>query len=1273
MLIALLWTTQVVWGAGQKPLIVKQKVSGNELYLTPILKDWCEAFHVRYRAIEETAWHSTTCSIEEMGRDQGDEYFVLKVEKAGTYVIEYRAEELNGVSFGGFAWRQSLTIISWGDVVWTDVHSLLNIHPEAGKPNLSQVKRLSYAYEKDFNNPALSSWDVSNVEEISFRHARAFNQNLGAWKLTKCKKLNLEYCGLDVANYSASLIGWASQEDIAHGVRLDATHRVYNREAVAAREKLIKEKGWTINGDRQLTSEHLFQFQNAKVVLYNNMRYQHLLTDALDLSALTWKVEPEGFVEISTEGKRVEIRRKEHLGSCKISASLPAKDGAHPVLQAVCEVDVVERSNILCMISKDGKELLRKALEERHTYHPGTGFKALPNNTYEIKLVSPDPTDVFKFADIRHYYALSDFPHIISKGNNTWEIKTNDWDIREDRDFSLCFDNSDEREISIDFNFPRVYVPHELNLLSPVARKEKIAPARGVDPSMKISCAVVKGEEFLSVTPDGQLTSKAVGTAQVSVMFEGYPESKKIFDVRVLDQLPITVNGVELVGDKLQMVVGGYVQLATPLNSFGWYLDYDNLPDGILERRKGLLLTDAALHGKKLKLRVLEDAAPADSPYYYRNLTRTLTIEVVKPTQPLTAFEISVNGKMVDEGAIIAIPCGTTTCFTPELTPSGTEERAIEWQYNDPQRTRNRSIGELFTFGKRPGKFRITAKSIAHPTLVRHFWVEVKAKEPTNIVLQNYSSQTLGTELFRTKNEYEYIRVSVTPADAYFDWEYEVLQTGVPVVKVEQDGNKPNLYLQTLEVGTATLVIRTKDKKLEKRLTINVLKDEDSNKLKLTLNNTTGLEVSHFDHNGVIRLLPMGGTSFYIKNPTHRILKVTANHGAQVEEDKDARNLNYYVRIAREDATVTVTEVPSCKVTLKQEGEGRLAIKDYKPKDLDAVAQGAELTVEVDPEYGYTLSSLKVGEQDILATKTFTVRENVEVKAVFKKQEKKQTTFLVTLKRGGEGKLEILGYTTEQLESVSEGTELSVTALPASGYSLTSLTAAGEDILTTKKFIVTGAVEVKAVFTKNGGTNPGGGSEAPSKYTVTLTKEGEGTLAIVGHAGETSLSITKDTELEVTAVPASGYTLASLTAGGVDIKGTKKFIVTGAVEVKAVFTKNGGTNPGGGNGGNPGGGNNGGGQTPSGNNPPKDTAVEEVALATLTVAPTPFHAQLRINNPSGVTAAYELVTLTGTVVRSGAVDGQEVWVDTETLPAGIYFVRLEASNSAKRTLKVIKY
>ena len=218
-------------------------------------------------------------------------------------------------------------------------------------------------------------------------------------------------------------------------------------------------------------------------------------------------------------------------------------------------------------------------------------------------------------------------------------------------------------------------------------------------------------------------------------------------------------------------------------------------------------------------------------------------------------------------------------------------------------------------------------------------------------------------------------------------------------------------------------------------------------------------------------------------------------------------------------------------VTFTKVGEGALLISGAS--DFNAVTYGTELTIEAIPAEGYELAALTANGTDILATKKFTVTANIEVKATFTKK-----TFAVTLTKEGEGTLTATG--AEDLNAVPLGTELTIEATPADGYELKALTANGTDILATKKFTVTANIEVKATFTKK-------------TFAVTLTKEGEGTLTATG--AEDLNAVPLGTELTIEATPAAGYELTALTANGTDILATKKFVVTAATEVKAIFTK----------------------------------------------------------------------------------------------------------------------
>ena len=218
-------------------------------------------------------------------------------------------------------------------------------------------------------------------------------------------------------------------------------------------------------------------------------------------------------------------------------------------------------------------------------------------------------------------------------------------------------------------------------------------------------------------------------------------------------------------------------------------------------------------------------------------------------------------------------------------------------------------------------------------------------------------------------------------------------------------------------------------------------------------------------------------------------------------------------------------------VTFTQEGEGKLTATGAN--NLNAVPYGTKLTVEAAPAEGYELTALTANGTDILATKKIVVKDNLTVKATFTKK-----TFAVTFTKEGEGKLTATG--ADNLNAVPYGTKLTVEAAPAEGYELTTLTANGKDILSSKQFTVKEATEVKATFTKK-------------TFAVTFTKEGEGKLTATG--ADNLNAVPYGTKLTVETAPAEGYELTALTANGEDILSSKKFTVKEDTEVKATFTK----------------------------------------------------------------------------------------------------------------------
>ena len=236
--------------------------------------------------------------------------------------------------------------------------------------------------------------------------------------------------------------------------------------------------------------------------------------------------------------------------------------------------------------------------------------------------------------------------------------------------------------------------------------------------------------------------------------------------------------------------------------------------------------------------------------------------------------------------------------------------------------------------------------------------------------------------------------------------------------------------------------------------------------------------------------------------------------------------------VVTSDLTIKATFTKKAfAVSLTKEGEGTITATGAS--NLNSVAYGTELTINATPAEGYELTALTANGTDILATKKIVVKGATEVKATFAKK-----SFAVSLTKEGEGTITATG--ADDLNAVAYGTELTIVATPAEGYELTALTANGTDILATKKIVVTDNVTVKATFAKK-------------TFAVKLTKEGEGTLVATG--ADDLNAVPYGTELTIATTPSEGYELTALTANGTDILATKKFVVKGATEVKATFSK----------------------------------------------------------------------------------------------------------------------
>ena len=357
------------------------------------------------------------------------------------------------------------------------------------------------------------------------------------------------------------------------------------------------------------------------------------------------------------------------------------------------------------------------------------------------------------------------------------------------------------------------------------------------------------------------------------------------------------------------------------------------------------------------------------------------------------------------------------------------------------------------------------------------------------------------------------------------------IQSGKPIA-LSSLSNLSLTYQAKKLVGNKVDVTVSNDapKKLSKELVWNILADktywvksEQEGEGEVTITGADDLDAVKPDTKLAVTAKPADGWE---------LVALTANEEDILEDKSFVVTENTTVR-----ATFKELAPKTYAVTLTKEGDGKVAITGAD--NLDAVVTGSKLTVTAIPANGWEISSITANGKDITAEKSFVVTSNTTVKVVFKKQPPK--TYKVTLTKVGDGTVAISG--ADNLDAVVTGSKLTVTTTPADGWEVKIITANGKDITTDKSFVVTSNTTVKVVFKRL----------PPKTYAVTLTKEGEGKVAI---SGSNNLgAVVTGSKLTVTATPADGWEVKSITANGKDITTEKSFVVTSNTTVKVVFKR----------------------------------------------------------------------------------------------------------------------
>ena len=342
---------------------------------------------------------------------------------------------------------------------------------------------------------------------------------------------------------------------------------------------------------------------------------------------------------------------------------------------------------------------------------------------------------------------------------------------------------------------------------------------------------------------------------------------------------------------------------------------------------------------------------------------------------------------------------------------------------------------------------------------------------------------------------------------------------------------------------------------------------------------------------------------------------------------------------------------------LTQEGKGEVRVMSemHVVAPNESIEKGKKITVLVTPADGWealpqniTVSPATQERSEWLPTGDFTVN------VTFTKKENptpEETYLFLGSNVTGQGmvKVQCNGKEVQPQGTIKRGEKITVVVVPSDGWEAfpANLHVTASEKITDYEWLPKGAFAVAMLFVK----------KVPKMYDVTLAEVQNGYITVSkSKASENDvvkLTVTPDADYHLK----EGSLLVYKTGDrGVVIPVNDRQFTMPAhpVTVMAVFEKNQGSEP------------------HKGRDSKNPNAVEDAALASLSVAPNPFTTQLRLVNPEGIVGRYEVVNLMGAVLRAGATDTSETIINTEALPTGLYILRLTTTDGATKALRVVK-
>ncbi|WP_101908279.1 InlB B-repeat-containing protein [Marasmitruncus massiliensis] len=276
-----------------------------------------------------------------------------------------------------------------------------------------------------------------------------------------------------------------------------------------------------------------------------------------------------------------------------------------------------------------------------------------------------------------------------------------------------------------------------------------------------------------------------------------------------------------------------------------------------------------------------------------------------------------------------------------------------------------------------------------------------------------------------------------------------------------------------------------------------------------------------------------------------------------------------------------------CTVTYSVGAGGTLYLNDmaYTASGSIEVENGASLSVSATADTGYSLGSLLINSEPYSIPTTYKITSGTSISAAFlpvdidssssapssseddsspstpsspedntssstsASWEDETVVYPITYNNPDNGVLSVTSGDSlvPSGNALETGSSVAITATPADGYELESLTVNGAAINNGDSYTIDSTTTVFASF-----------AEEETSYTITFTESSAFGNLTVTHNGlpvSSGTSLPENAAVTITATPVDGYELASLTVNGTAINNGDSYTINSATTVSASFTK----------------------------------------------------------------------------------------------------------------------